>query len=994
MHGRRVLMELALVIAMLSLSSLPVEAQAISNLEPLLHVQTRWFDIYAPHELEAQAWRLSSFADSIYSKLNEFFNTQASKHRIPVLITNIEHSLNGYSTLLPSNRIVIFLASADPRSQLASMADELESVFLHELVHFVTLNERNAVWRALAWLGGDWVAPEGWIMPQAMVEGTAVWAESRLGAKNGAAGKSSVEIGMAEEGEAEDARAGIGKENQTIAKSGRLNDPAALQFVRIERQQGQNRSLWDVSGLADFYGSGSLSYLYGGLFADYLVERFGPETLGQLWYAAAGGNIFRGFDGTALSKGILEAKTGVRPQIVWSDFLSWIDSGMEKAGGDGGAVELFSGYIGAFDVGEGAVYYFDEDKRGVYARAILTGQGVGGVEMRGEGAESKGQGSEPRLLFAADENLRNIRFNVRFHVLDIDWIRSLPNGRTIPARYQFDLETKTLSYIRDLPIPPAGAALAAAQNGSSHDIFLYDPWTDPESGIDYGLVRLGSTILPARRTAEGRIEIIDIPGYAVRWISPGFLLDSGGTTASSGIRFALSLVSENGISRLGILEEEHGSLSLLVQNQAPEGGIFQPVYANATNLVYLSSKKNGLKALNVLHLGEINKQTASASSSFSAVPVEWQDARGWVQLHGLEAKQKPEQTAAIRKTDTLFPALFSSSRIPYAEGNAAGLVLVGSDLSERAAWQLFAGWDFSNWRPSESAQIQIGAGQWHVLFSAADQSILYASLGRVSSLSAGLKWEHSFVPIFRTISADLHGTYAGFQDEYPLAGVFQLSPDSTSWAIGLDAQYQSLFKSHRPPYDQYGFALAAGVDYEVASRSGFGGLSIDGSIKVPGRVGFSAYGAYAPFGGVAFSPALRLLVSGTSIMPSAVQAPYPGYREYSTLISLSNWYAFGEVDLRLFSIEAGWVLRMPLSPSLGLRRIIGRAGVRGAGLEIDGTPSVLCSAFARAEFDLAILAGMAATSHTMFSVEAAWAFMAQNSGGSALHINIGINVEL
>jgi hypothetical protein len=68
--------------------------------------------------------------------------------------------------------------------------------------------------------------------------------------------------------------------------------------------------------------------------------------------------------------------------------------------------------------------------------------------------------------------------------------------------------------------------------------------------------------------------------------------------------------------------------------------------------------------------------------------------------------------------------------------------------------------------------------------------------------------------------------------------------------------------------------------------------------------------------------------------------------------------------------------------------------VRGAGLEIDGTPSVLCSAFACAEFDLAILAGMAATSHTMFSVEAAWAFMAQNAGGSALHINIGINVEL
>jgi hypothetical protein len=975
-------MLLALVIAMMSLPDLLAAAQEISNLKPLLHVQTRWFDIYAPHELEAQAWRLSSFADNTYSKLNGFFDTQPSRHRIPVLISDIAHSLNGYSTLLPSNRIVIFLASADPRGQLASMADELESVFLHELVHCITLNERKGGWKALAWLGGDWVAPEGWMMPQALVEGTAVWAESRLSAENGAAGESRAEDGAA------------GRENQASAKSGRLNDPAALQIVRIEREWGQNRSLWDVSGLADFYGSGSLAYLYGGLFADYLAERFGPEILGQLWHDAAGGNIFRGFDGTALSKGILEVKTGVRPQTLWADFLSWIDSGMEKAGEVRDAVELFSGYIGAFDVGEGVVYYFDGDKRGVYARAILDGQRKG-VESQGKEAESRGQGTEPRRLFAADENLRNIRFNVRFHALDIDWIRPLPDGRTIPARYQFDLETKTLSYIRDLPIPPAGAALAVAQNGSSREnIFLYDPWTDPESGTDYGLVRLGSTILPARRTAEGKTEIIDIPGYAVRWISPGFRLDSEGSAASRGIRFALTLIPENGISRLGILEEEHGSWLLLVQNQAPEGGICQPVYANVTKIVYLSSKKDGLKALNVLDIGEIDKQSTSASSLFSTIPVEWQDAVRWAQLHYLEAMQEPKQTAAIKKTDTLFPALFSSSRIPYAEGNTAGLVLTGSDLSERAAWQVFAGWDFSNWRPSESAHIQLGAGEWHVLFSVADQSVLYASLGRVSSVSAVLKWERSFVPLFRSLSADLHGIFAGFQDAYPLAEVFQLSPDSTSWAIGLDAQYQSLYRSRKPPYDQYGFALAAGADYEVASRSGFGGMSLGGSITVPGRVGLSAYGAYAPFGGVAFSPALRLLASGSSIMPSAVQAPYPSYREYSSLISLSNWYTFGEVDVRLFSIEAGWMLRMPLSPSWALRRIIGRAGVRGAGLEIDSTPSALCSAFARVEFDLAILAGMVATSHTMFSVEAAWAFMAQKVGGSPLHINIGINAEL
>jgi hypothetical protein len=76
------------------------------------------------------------------------------------------------------------------------------------------------------------------MMPQALVEGTAVWVESRLG----------------EEG---------------IGSPGRLNDPAALETVRLERARGQSRSLWDVSGLVDFYGAGNLPYLYGGLFADF-----------------------------------------------------------------------------------------------------------------------------------------------------------------------------------------------------------------------------------------------------------------------------------------------------------------------------------------------------------------------------------------------------------------------------------------------------------------------------------------------------------------------------------------------------------------------------------------------------------------------------------------------------------------------------------------------------------------------------------------------------
>jgi hypothetical protein len=106
-----------------------VQAQLLGSLEPVLHFQTESFDIYAPPNMEPEAERLAGFADKTYVDALRVFRSEASARRIPVLLSDIEYSLNGYTTLYPSNRIVLLLASADPRSQLATMQDELYSVF-------------------------------------------------------------------------------------------------------------------------------------------------------------------------------------------------------------------------------------------------------------------------------------------------------------------------------------------------------------------------------------------------------------------------------------------------------------------------------------------------------------------------------------------------------------------------------------------------------------------------------------------------------------------------------------------------------------------------------------------------------------------------------------------------------------------------------------------------------------------------------------------------
>jgi len=111
-------------------------AQLVSDMKPVLHIETRYFDIYAAESLREQASRLSSFADPTLLDIYDFRARarDLGMRRIPVLLSDRQYSLNGFSTLYFLLIVLCFsLASADPRSQLASFNDELYSVFLHEL---------------------------------------------------------------------------------------------------------------------------------------------------------------------------------------------------------------------------------------------------------------------------------------------------------------------------------------------------------------------------------------------------------------------------------------------------------------------------------------------------------------------------------------------------------------------------------------------------------------------------------------------------------------------------------------------------------------------------------------------------------------------------------------------------------------------------------------------------------------------------------------------
>jgi hypothetical protein len=168
------------------------------------------------------------------------------------------------------------------------------------------------------------------------------------------------------------------------------------------------------------------------------------------------------------------------------------------------AKELFTGNVGPIGAGEGKVYWVDLQKKGLYQLSIRDGV-----------TEGEKRKNTPERLFAADEMLRNIFCDVKFggmeDALELDWTRINTQNQVILARYRYDLARRTLTYEKDLPQAPLQEAL-------DQEIFLYDEWQDSQTSTVYGLGRLGTAVLPARRLPNGQIEIADIPDMKIRWL--------------------------------------------------------------------------------------------------------------------------------------------------------------------------------------------------------------------------------------------------------------------------------------------------------------------------------------------------------------------------------------------------------------------------------------------------------------------------------------------
>ncbi|MDR2516505.1 MAG: hypothetical protein LBC88_03885 [Spirochaetaceae bacterium] len=234
------------------LTVFPLEAQFFHPFTALRTTRTEHFDIIYPEASAETARAVAGFADGLYERISGELGITVPG-RIPVAITPHTDLFNSVEIHLPYPHIIIFDTPLHPEWTVFS--NTLENLFLHELVHAISLSSRNRFFRGLHRLFGGWVYPAAFNTPRFMSEGIAVMMESRDG-------------------------------------TGRANDPLYRQYLFQMALENKFLSPFQASGVWEYPPGGNSYYWYGGLFSAWLEKTSGIEKYVELWRAMGGGSTF------------------------------------------------------------------------------------------------------------------------------------------------------------------------------------------------------------------------------------------------------------------------------------------------------------------------------------------------------------------------------------------------------------------------------------------------------------------------------------------------------------------------------------------------------------------------------------------------------------------------------------------------------------------------------------------------------------------------------
>ncbi|MCX7883264.1 MAG: hypothetical protein N2314_08595 [Brevinematales bacterium] len=215
---------------------------------PLFHrdteireVRTKYFRILYAASREYTVSRLVAMADDIYEEWKTKLGLSKT-YPFLVVITPDRETMNGMFTSLPRNTIVLYEYLSDPL--LVPSDDALKILFVHELLHAISLSVRTEMWDVLSTVMGDFLSPQYLQLPWWMIEGVTVSGESSEG-------------------------------------QGRVNSPSYRAILVQHLVENRFEDYSDVAQMR--FGKAGYHYIYGGFFSAYLQKKYGWEKYGALF---------------------------------------------------------------------------------------------------------------------------------------------------------------------------------------------------------------------------------------------------------------------------------------------------------------------------------------------------------------------------------------------------------------------------------------------------------------------------------------------------------------------------------------------------------------------------------------------------------------------------------------------------------------------------------------------------------------------------------------
>ena len=321
--------KLQLLIIFLLLST-QVFASYFSIDEQVFVHSTSYFDLIYSKETESTAALLSDKVDDLYSQLASEFDYKNNK-RFPVVITNKEKDLNAFYSSFPSSLIVLY-DTVDIPQTISYFDNQIISIFFHELVHAMSITNLEGAYKWFATIFGDTYNLHYLNSTNFDLEGISVKYESDKG-------------------------------------FGRVNDPFTMQALVNNKASGKKLNLFDAQG------NNSLSYNYGGMFANYVFEKFGSGLYNEFFSQLGKINLIPFNSTFSLDK-----------EIVFQDFIESIkvpsfNTGVEVIKEDYSA--LYGNESNSFALKNNSLYRIEDFKKVGYYK------GLSSVKVCGENVITK-----------------------------------------------------------------------------------------------------------------------------------------------------------------------------------------------------------------------------------------------------------------------------------------------------------------------------------------------------------------------------------------------------------------------------------------------------------------------------------------------------------------------------------------------------------------------------------------------------------------------------